>query len=171
MPRYIIVGERFTTVESNSLTDYLAKSGLKFWHWVEEFWLVIIPPETMLTPEEALAFGSEAEVVEKLEAFERDISRREEELPPQTSLPPKETEAMPSEISERFARVVEHVAALGKRLERTSAKAVWDKIVSEIPSIERKTMLVMRIDPPISYWGRATDEAWNWFEANGIKNW
>lgn len=49
-----------------------------------------------------------------------------------------------------------------------TARQLWNEVVEAVPSIEPKTMLVMRIDKPMSYFGRANDAAWNWLAANKI---
>ena len=43
-----------------------------------------------------------------------------------------------------------------------TAEQLWDEISRRVPAFEPKTTLVMRIDNPVSYWGRADKKAWDW---------
>ena len=47
-----------------------------------------------------------------------------------------------------------------------TAKEIWEHITTKIPDLNAKTMLLMRIDEPISYWGRAAKPAWDWLVTN-----
>lgn len=152
MARYIIAAERFTSVESNALSNYLDNSHFQFWHWIENFWLVIIPDTK---PPETTEPETPTEIASEWEQAYRDMLQRR----------PGDSE---------WEDLCRSAFKLDLAIYSSSAKALWDKIVAEIPSIEPKTILVMRIDDPISYWGKAGPpdrKAWKWFEANGIKNW
>ena len=96
MCRFIVVTEGLAKTEADAISAVLTGSGYQFWHWIEGFWLVLLPSSTM------------------------------------------------------------------------TGKEFHTEITSKIPGLEPKTMLVMRIDEPISYWGRANKAAWTWMETYKI---
>ena len=54
------------------------------------------------------------------------------------------------------------------RWDNPTAKEFWNAIAQAMPSLESKTMLVMRVDDPVTYWGRADKAAWDWLKISQI---
>jgi hypothetical protein len=46
--------------------------------------------------------------------------------------------------------------------ENTTAEGLWAEL-SALPTLSSKTMLVMVVDGPMKYFGRADNEGWKWF--------
>ena len=97
MIRFIISTDSLPKTEADALTGVLSQLSYPFWHWIENFWLVLLPENEGATK---------------------------------------------------------------------TAKELHAEIVAKIPSMEPKTMLVMRLDAPATYWGRANKEAWDWMAVN-----
>jgi hypothetical protein len=96
MDRFIVTSDALLKAAADALTKTLTDAGYPFWHWIDNFWLVLMASSSK------------------------------------------------------------------------TAKELWTELVTKVPSVEPKTLLVIRMDAPTSYWGRAPQPGWSWMAANNM---
>ena len=48
-----------------------------------------------------------------------------------------------------------------------TAKSLYEVIIERVPSLDKKTVLVLEIEGPRTYWGCANKDGWEWMKSLG----